>query len=72
MIEPTNDEVLVDVDYVKRRFNVAKSWVYAAAESGRLAHVKIGRYLRFEVSAVEAYIEAQRKGGEAGNGDGGR
>jgi excisionase family DNA binding protein len=55
---------LLDVEAVATRLNVRQSWVYAQVEANRLAHIKVGRYLRFDPDAIEAYIAAQTAGGE--------
>lgn len=59
-----NEESLLTVQDVARRFNVPVSWVYAQAEADKLPHVKLGRYLRFVPAQVEAHLLAQRRGGD--------
>ena len=39
---------LLTVQDVADRLQVRAGWVYAMVEAGRLAHLKIGRYVRFE------------------------
>lgn len=56
---------LLTVQDVALRLAVPVSWVYAKVESRELPSLKIGRYVRFEPSAIEAYIERQRKRGAA-------
>lgn len=58
-------DTLLTVKDVALRLNVPVSWVYAKVESRELPSLKIGRYVRFESSAIEAYIERQRKRGAA-------
>lgn len=58
------DESLLGVADVARRFNVPVSWVYLKAETGELPHIKLGRYLRFHADEIEAYLSAQRRGGD--------
>jgi len=53
---------LLTVQDVAARLNVPTSWVYARVEAGRLAHLKIGRYVRFDPDAVEQMIAAARQG----------
>jgi len=54
---------LLTVDDVACLFKVSKSWVYehtrgrGGPRTERLPHVKIGKYVRFEVQAVRAYVE---------------
>jgi excisionase family DNA binding protein len=43
--------------------NVPKSWVGEAARAGRLPHVKLGRYRRFDRAELLAWVEAQKAGG---------
>lgn len=54
---------LLTVADVSARLAVRVSWVYAMVEAGRLAHLKIGRYVRFEARAIEDYLAAQRRAG---------
>jgi excisionase family DNA binding protein len=58
-------EPLHTVQDVARRFNVPVSWAYAKAEANEIVHHKLGRYLRFRACDIEAYLSAQRRGGEA-------
>jgi excisionase family DNA binding protein len=54
---------LLTVDDVAALLKVSKSWVYehtrgrATPHAGRLPHLKIGKYVRFEASAVRAFLE---------------
>jgi excisionase family DNA binding protein len=44
---------------------VPASWVYERTRRhgrDRLPHVKIGKYLRFRLSDLEAYLETLRRG----------
>jgi excisionase family DNA binding protein len=62
---PVEDDLheLLTVDEVACLFKVSKSWVYehtrgrGGPRTERLPHVKIGKYVRFEVQAVRAYVE---------------
>jgi excisionase family DNA binding protein len=56
------DPQLWTVDEVTRFLNVPRSWIYAAAEAGRLPSFKVGRYVRFSPRAVFEWLEAQRGG----------
>jgi excisionase family DNA binding protein len=53
---------LLTVHDVAHRLAVPVSWVYAAAEQGRLPSLRIGRYVRFRPDEIEQYIEGQRRG----------
>jgi excisionase family DNA binding protein len=61
----TADELheLLTVDDVAALLKVSKSWVYehtrlrGTPRGERLPHIKIGKYVRFEASAVRAFLE---------------
>jgi excisionase family DNA binding protein len=57
-----NEEVLVGVREVSRKYDLPTSWLYAKAEAREIPHLKIGKYVRFRLSEVSAWIEAQRRG----------
>jgi excisionase family DNA binding protein len=42
---------------------VPKSWVGEAARGGRLPHVKLGRYRRFDRAELLEWVEQQKAGG---------
>ena len=61
----TNDELL-NVEDVSALLKVPASWVYDRISSkfkgdARLPHIRLGRYIRFERSAVQDFIQRQRK-----------
>lgn len=41
--------------------NLPLSWVYMAAESGRLPSHKLGKYRRFRRSEIEKWLASQRE-----------
>jgi excisionase family DNA binding protein len=58
-------EGLVDIaTVIDRRKDISdkRSWWYAAAESGRIPSYKIGKYRKFKLSEIDAWIAAQRQG----------
>ena len=65
VLEGTRDELyeLLTIDEVAALLKVSKSWVYehtrkrGTPRSGRLPHVKIGKYVRFEPRAVREFVE---------------
>jgi excisionase family DNA binding protein len=57
-----DEEVLVGVQEVSKRFELPASWLYAKAEAREIPHLKIGKYLRFRLSEMGAWVEAQRRG----------
>ncbi len=54
---------LLTVDDVAALLKVSKSWVYehtrgrGTPRAERLPHIKIGKYVRFEASAVRAFLD---------------
>jgi excisionase family DNA binding protein len=58
-------EALLTVHEVAEFLRVPASWVYERTRRhgrDRLPHVKIGKYLRFRLSDLEAYLETLRRG----------
>ncbi len=51
----------LSVDDVAERLGVPKRFVYRLVEERRVPHTKLGRYLRFDPTDVEAYIAAGRR-----------
>lgn len=59
---------LLTVDEVAERLGVTRDWVWAQARSGRIPHVRLGRYRRFREEAIEQWLEdlereSARRGG---------
>jgi excisionase family DNA binding protein len=48
-------DTLLTADQLAARWQVPKSQVYRLARDGLIPTVRIGRYYRFKVSAVEAF-----------------
>jgi excisionase family DNA binding protein len=42
------------------RYGLAVSWFYSRAEAGILPCYKVGKYLKFRQSELDAWLEAQR------------
>ena len=57
----TAEDRLLTVQDVAEWLAVPVSWVYAAAESGKLPSVRVGRYRRFHRADIERYLEQQRQ-----------
>ena len=55
-------EPLVDVKKLKELYGNPCSWWYAAAEAGRIPSYRLGKYRRFRISEIEAWMQAQRQG----------
>ena len=56
-------ERLVDATAVADRLGVPKSWVLESARSGSIPHVRLGRYVRFDVVDVDAWLEKCKQPG---------
>jgi excisionase family DNA binding protein len=54
-------EPLVDVNRVAEVTGTPVSWWYSAAESNRVPHYRVGKYVRFKLSEVEQWLAAQRR-----------
>ena len=56
------DELLT-VDQVARVLKVSRSWVYSKTRkrgSGRLPHIKLGKYVRFDEHEVRAFLQRHK------------
>lgn len=52
--------MLLTAEQVAEMLQVPKSWVYEAARDRRIPHVKLGRCVRFEHEALDAWLESLR------------
>jgi excisionase family DNA binding protein len=52
----TEDRLMTATE-VAERLCVSKSWVLEAARSGTIPHLRLGRYVRFQWSAVQGWLE---------------
>ena len=43
--------------------DVPKSWILESARSGAIPHVRLGRYVRFDLADVEKWLEACKQPG---------
>jgi excisionase family DNA binding protein len=55
-------ERLLTAAEVAERLAVPESWVRRETRAGRMPHVALGRYRRYEWDAVAAWVESQRAG----------
>jgi predicted DNA-binding transcriptional regulator AlpA len=60
------EEALVGIQAVQKLYGLQLSWWYANAENGTVPSYKLGKYVKFRLSEVETWIQAQRKGPTAG------
>jgi excisionase family DNA binding protein len=56
---------LLDAKAVAERLGVPESWVRESARAGAIPHVRLGRYVRFDLADVEAWLEECKHPGPA-------
>lgn len=61
-VQPNAPAPLLDAGGAAELLNVPKSWVLAEARAGRIPHLRLGRYVRFESHALEAWWANRRRG----------
>lgn len=49
-------ERLLTADQVAQLLQVKRSWVYAETRAGRIPHVRLGRYVRYRLDAIEVWV----------------
>jgi len=54
---PAAADGLLTADEVAALLQVTCSWVYAETRKRRIPHLRLGRYVRYRRSAIEAWIE---------------
>lgn len=59
-----NDRLL-EAREIAELLHVPERWVREHTRSGRLPHVRLGRYRRYRRDAVLAWVDAQEHGGAA-------
>ena len=55
--EPRTHDALLTADEVATFLRVTRGWVYAETRARRIPHVRLGRYVRYRRSAVEAWVD---------------
>jgi excisionase family DNA binding protein len=53
---------LLNAKEVADRLGVPESWVRQETRAGRMPHVRLGRYRRYDWDEVVAWLETQRQG----------
>ncbi len=59
------DKELLTVDELSGLLKVPRSWIYQRTRTrgrGRLPHIKLGKYLRFEEEAIRTWLDQQSSG----------
>jgi excisionase family DNA binding protein len=59
---PRDVDRLVDAAAAGELLGVPASWVLAQARAGRIPHVRLGRYVRFEPEELRAWWRGRRRG----------
>lgn len=49
---------LMTADDVAELLGMSKDWIYTEVRAGRIPHVRLGRYVRFRLEAIEDWIRA--------------
>jgi excisionase family DNA binding protein len=55
-------EGYVNIKDVESFTGLPRSWIYAKAAAGEIPHLKVGKYLRFRLTEVEAWLAQHRRG----------
>jgi excisionase family DNA binding protein len=61
-----SEESYVDIRAVERLTALPRSWLYAKAAAGEIPHLKLGKYLRFDLQEVKTWLERHRRGANDG------
>ena len=59
---------LLTAKQVAERLAVPESWVREATRAGRIPHLKLGRYRRYQPAAIDAWLADNRHNSTAANG----
>lgn len=54
---------LLEATEVAEVLSVPVSWVREHTRAGRIPHVQLGRYVRYDLDEVLAWVETQKSGG---------
>lgn len=61
-----NTEKLLTINQLAEATGLPASWWYSRTATGRVPHLKLGRYVRFKLADVQRWLESHRRGGEDG------
>jgi excisionase family DNA binding protein len=61
-IARTPAQPLLDAKQAGALLNVPASWVLAEARADRIPHVRLGKYVRFDVAELDAWWRARARG----------
>jgi excisionase family DNA binding protein len=54
---------LLDAKAIAERLGVPETWVRESVRSGAIPHVRLGRYVRFDLADVEKWLEECKRPG---------
>jgi excisionase family DNA binding protein len=57
-----DDDKLLTAGEVADLIRVTRSWVYAETRRNAIPHLRLGRYVRYRRSAIEAWMQAVERG----------
>ena len=58
----SEDDKLLTAGEVADLIRVTRAWVYAETRRNAIPHLRLGRYVRYRRSAIEAWIRAVERG----------
>jgi len=64
-----NRKELLTIEEIAELLKVPKTWIYQRTRersSSTIPHFKVGKYLRFSLSEVQAWLQDQRRGWQPG------
>jgi excisionase family DNA binding protein len=61
------NEPLLTAAEVAELLSVPESWVRQATRDGRLPHLRLGRYRRYQATAITAWLREQQAGPGSGS-----
>jgi excisionase family DNA binding protein len=54
------DQNLKGIKAMAKKLDVPKSWLYSRTRTGEIPHLKVGKYVKFDVSEVMEWLKAQQ------------
>lgn len=61
----TQERRLLTVKELASTLSVPESWVYQRTADGSIPHVRVGRYVRFDLSRVMRWLAAEQEAARA-------
>jgi excisionase family DNA binding protein len=53
---------LLEADEVARYIGMTTDWIYREVRAGRMPHIRLGRYVRFRLESIDAWLVARERG----------